>query len=287
MLNLIHVRTYLAVIDEKGVRAAAKALALSPSTVVEHVDQLEADLAAPLVIRSRGATCATAQGERFLPYARALVGTALRARELIASPIIRLAASSNVGTYLLQQPLAAFRKKTGIEIEMWIGSNPAVVERLTRGEADLAAMEWWDNRRGYRATCWAREPLIVIVSPRHRWAGRTSLAIDELSEEPMLGGEPGSGTGTLLRERLGPVADRLRTLPGYGSTEAVKRAVRVGHGASIVLAAAVSDEIASGQLVGLEIEGSRLCKDIWLVTSDHMPASSPSSSLVVELQAAP
>jgi DNA-binding transcriptional LysR family regulator len=60
MLNLIHVRTYLAVIDEKGVRAAAKALALSPSTVVEHVDQLEADLAAPLVIRSRGATCATA-----------------------------------------------------------------------------------------------------------------------------------------------------------------------------------------------------------------------------------
>ncbi|MFM1815304.1 MAG: hypothetical protein RLZ98_1999 [Pseudomonadota bacterium] len=284
MLNLTHVRTYLAVIDEKGVRAAAKALALSPSTVVEHIDQLEIDLGTRLVIRSRGATRVTTRGERFLPYARALIGTALRARELVGSPIVRLSASSNVGTYLLQQPLAAIRKKTGIEIELWIGSNHAVVERLMRGEADLAATEWWDERRGYQATCWAREPLVVIVSPRHRWAKRKSIAIGELDEEPMLGGEPGSGTGTLLRERLGVVADRLRTVPGYGNTEAVKRAVRVGHGASIVLAAAVNDEIASGQLVALEIEGSRLCKDIWLVTSDHLPASSPSLSLVAALQ---
>lgn len=284
MLNLTHVRTYLAVIDEKGVRAAAKALGLSPSTVVEHLDQLEADLSTGLVIRSRGATRATLQGERFLPYARALIGTALRARELIASPLIRLSASSNVGTYLLQQPLATFQQQTGIEIELWIGSNHTVVERLMRGESDLAATEWWDNRRGYRATRWAREPLVVIVSPNHRWAGRQSIAIDELKEEPMLGGEPGSGTGTLLRQRLGPVAERLRTIPGYGNTEAVKRAVRVGHGASIVLAAAVGDEIASGQLVALEIEGSRLCKDIWLVTSDHMPESAPSLSLVAALQ---
>lgn len=286
MLNLVHVRTYLTVIDARGVRAAAKVLRLSPSTVVEHIDQLEADLAAPLVFRSRGATCATPQGERFLPYARALVGTALRAKELIGSPIIRLAASSNVGTYLLQQPLVAFRQKTGIEVELWIGSNLAVAERLTRGEADLAAMEWWDSRRGYRATCWAREPLVVIVSPRHRWSKRKSIAIDELCEEVMLGGEAGSGTGTLLRERLGSVADRLRMVPGYGNTEAVKRAVRVGHGASIVLAAAVNDEVASGQLLALDIEGSQICKDIWLVTSDQMPASSPSLSLLAELQAA-
>ncbi|MDZ4842987.1 MAG: LysR substrate-binding domain-containing protein [Hyphomicrobium aestuarii] len=285
MINLSHVRTFLAVIDERGVRAAAKALALSPSTVVEHVNQLECDLAAPLVIRTPGASRATPQGERFLPHARALIGTAQRARELIGSSVIRLSAASNVGTYLLQQPLAAFRQKTGIEVELWIGSNPAVAERLMNGEADLGATEWWDGRRGYQAIRWAREPLVIIVSPGHRWAKRKLIPIVELLEEPMLGGERGSGTGTLLRERLGPVADRLRTVSGYGSTEAVKRAVRVGHGASIVLAAAVSDEIASNQLVALEIEGSPLSKNILLVTPDQLPASSPSLRLVAELQA--
>lgn len=284
MINLAHVRTFLAVIDERGVRSAAKALALSPSTVVEHVNQLESDLAAPLVVRDRGATRATLQGERFLPYARALIGTALRARELIGSPVIRLSAASNVGTYLLQQPLSAFRQRTGIEVELWIGSNPAVAERLMSGEADLVAMEWWDGRRGYQATCWAREPLVVIVSPAHRWARRKRIAIEELVEEPMIGGEPGSGTGTLLRRRLGPAADRLRTVSGYGNTEAVKRAVRAGRGASIVLAAAVADEIASGQLVALEIEGTGLFKDIWLVTPEQIPSSAPSLSLIADLQ---
>lgn len=284
MLNLTYVRTFLAVIDAKGIRAAAKILDLSPSSVAEQLKQLELDLSAPLVVRSRGAMEATPQGERFLPYARGLVETAMRARELIASPVIRLAAASNIGVYLLQQPLAVFRQKTGVEIDLWIGPNPAVAERLSTGAADVAAMEWWDNRRGYHATRWGREALVVIVSPEHRWAHRTNITVEELVEEPLLGGEPGSGTGTLLRHYLGPIVDRLRTLPGFGSTEAVKRAVRAGHGASIVLAAAVADEIKSRQLIALQISGAEIFKDIWLISPEHTPPSAPSLSLITELR---
>lgn len=286
MINLVHVRTFLAVVDERGVRAAAKALELSPSTVAEHMNQLESDLGAPLVFRDGRSTRATRQGERFLPYARSLIGTALRARELIDRPVIRMSAASNVGTYLIQKPLAEFSRRTGVKVELWIGPNPDVAERLAKGEADLVAMEWWDRRRGYQAMSWRKEALVAIVSPGHRWAARKSVSIEDLLEEPVLGGEVGSGTGRLLRERLGPVADRLKTVSGYGSTEAVKRAVRAGHGTSIVLAAAVVDEVASGQLIALQIARTELHKEIWLVTPEHMPAGSPPSRLVAELQAA-
>ncbi len=285
MLNLAHVLTFLAVLDEGGVRAAAKSLRVSPSTVVEHLKQLEADLSVSLVVRSRGATRATPQGERFLPYARGLMATAVRARELIGTPHIRLAAASNVGTYLLQQPLAAFQQLTGIEVELWIGSNPAVAERLAAGVADIAAMEWWAGKRGYQATVWARESLVVIASPGHRWAGRDSIEPKELAEEAVLGGEAGSGTGTLLGERLGPIAGQLRIVSGFGNTEAVKRAVRAGRGISIVLAAAVVDEVASGQLLALDISGVELNKEIWLVVPQHAPASSPALALMMALQA--
>lgn len=284
MLNLTHARTFLAVIDENGVRAAAKALDISPSTVVQHLQQLEIELSAPLVVRGRGTTQLTAQGERFMPYARSLVATALRAKDLIASPVVRLAAASNVGIYLLQQPLAGASQETGVEIDLWIGSNPAVVERLDSGAADVVATEWWDQRRGYRAIGWLREPLIVIVSPSHRWASRKSISSKELTEERLLGGEPGSGTGTLLRERLGSIADRLQTVSGFGSTEAVKRAVRAGKGASIVLAASVADEISSGQLIGLRISGTKLFKRIWLVTPEYLPPTSPVLDLIAVLR---
>lgn len=281
MLDLNHVRTFLAIIDTKGVRSAARALNLAPSTVVDHIKQLETDLASPLILRQRGRMAPTALGVRFIPFARALISTASRARELMRSRSLRVAASSNVGTYLLQKPLAAFRRATAIDIEVWIGPNLEVAERLERGEADLAAMEWWDGRRGFIACRWLSEPLTVIVGPEHAWAGRAAISADDLVGERLLGGEPGTGTGRLLRETLGPVADRLHTVSGFGNTEAVKRAVRAGLGASIVLRAAVADEVAAGQLIAVPIHGVAIDKDIQLVVPDGLPETAPARAFIL------
>lgn len=280
MLNLAHVRSFLTIIDTKGVRSAAKALELAPSTIVEHIKQLEQDLAAPLLVRKYGAARPTPPGLRFLPYARAWVGTASRVKDLIHQPLLRLAAASNVGIYLLQPRIADFRRQTGIEVEMWIGPNPQVAERLERGEADVAAMEWWDDRAGFAASTWIRESLVVIVAPDHPWAALQAIAPEELPNEILLGGEPGSGTGRVLREQLGAVAERLHTRSGLGSTEAVKRAVQAGHGVSIVMNSSVADEVANGRLVALPIEGASLVKNIKLVVADLLPSASPAARLV-------
>lgn len=280
MLNLTHVRSFLVVVDTKGIRSAAKKLDLSPSTIVEHIKQLEEHLAAPLLAREHRAVNPTQHGLRFLPYARALVGTAVRAREMMHQPRLRVAAASNIGVYLLQPPIAAFGRRMGIDVEMWIGPNPEVAERLERGEADVAVMEWWDDRGGFSAQTWLREPLVVIVSPEHRWASLQSIPPAELPCEIMLGGETGSGTGRVLKEQLGEVADRLRIRSGFGSTEAVKRAVQAGAGVSIVMRSAVTEEVACGRLAALEIEGVPLVKDLKLVLPDRLQSESPSALLV-------
>lgn len=280
MLNLIHARTFLAVLDERGFRPAARKLALSPSTAIEHIRQLEADLAAPLLIRMRGQVEPTTHGAVFEPLARALVSTAERAHELITKAPLRVAASSNVGIYSLQPRLASFGSEHGASIEPWIGPNPAVAERLSLGLADVAVMEWWDGRPGFNATIWRRERLHVIVAGDHPWAKRTAIKASELVGNRILGGEPGSGTGSALRKALGPLADRLTTLDGFGSTEAVKRAVRAGYGISIVLASTIADEIAEGALVALDIERTKLEKEISIIAPSGLPPNSSSARFV-------
>lgn len=275
MLNLAHAQTFLTVLEAGGFRAAARALDLSPSTIVDHVDQLEAALAARLLVRRRGAVRPTPQGEAFRPFARALVDTARRARELVAGGPLRIAAASNVGTYLLQAELAAFQAADATPVELWIGDNRAVVDRLESGAADLALMEWWDGRPGFAARPWRREKLVLIVPPDHPWAARDSVPPEALEGETLLGGESGTGTGTLLRRRLGPLADRLATVNGFGSTEAVKRAVRAGRGISLVMAGAVADETASGQIARLDLDGVTLIKEIQLVVPEPLPATAP------------
>jgi DNA-binding transcriptional LysR family regulator len=279
MLNLTHARSFVTVIATRGVRAAARQLDLAPSTIVDHIRQLEEVLAAPLVVRRRGGAMPTDQGARFLPLARSLVETAARVRSLIHLPALRLAASSNVGTYLLQPHIAAFRQSDSIAVEQWIGSNADVVARLERGEADLAAMEWWDGRPGFTARTWRREPLVVIVGPSHRWARLGSVSVAELQGEPLLGGESGTGTGYLLRRQLGLLAKSLAIVDGFGNTEAVKRAVRAGYGSSIVMEASVADEVATAQLVALRIEGVELAKEIKLIVPEALPPTAPALAM--------
>jgi len=283
MLNLVHAKTFLAVLDERGFRAAARDLNLSPSTVVEHIRQLEEDLAAPLLVRRRGIVEPTFQGAAFAPLARAMLDTAARSRIAIARAALRIAASSNIGTYLLQSMLAAFQAADPVAVDLWIGPNREVADRLTSGSADVALMEWWDDRPGFCQHNWRKEPLVVIIAPDHPWASRSTIEASELAEEPLLGGEAGTGTITLLRKQLGPLADRLNAVGGFGNTEAVKRAVRAGRGVSLVLAAAVVDEVRAGQLVALPLTGLELAKELKIIVPVGLPEAAPAARFAAHI----
>jgi DNA-binding transcriptional LysR family regulator len=271
MLNLLHAKTFLAVLSERGFRAAARDLKLSPSTVVEHIRQLEEDLAASLLVRRHGVVEPTSQGAAFAPLARAMLDTAERSRAIVARPALHVAASSNIGTYLLQSMLTAFQTSNALAVDLWIGPNHDVAERLTNGRADVALMEWWSDRPGFCQHSWRKEPLVVIVAPAHRWATRSAIEVGELAGETLLGGEPGTGTSTVLRKQLGPLADNLTAVRGLGSTEAVKRAVRAGRGISLVIEAAVTDEVRAGQLVVLPLNGIELAKDLKIISPSGLP----------------
>lgn len=283
MISLPQVKTFLAVLEEGGVRPAARRLALSPSTVLDHLRGLERTLEIALVVRGAGPLRPTPQGLRFLPLARALLRTAETAGQVVRAMPLRLAAATNVGVYLIQPAIAAYQEFAsaqagpGSEVELWIGSNPEVADRLEAGAADLAVMEWWDGRAGFCADVWRREPLCLIAGPNHSLAGRRSVPLEALDGEVLFGGERGTGTGTLLRRQLGARAADLRTIDGLGSTEAVKRAVRSGRGLSLVLRGAVEEEIAAGQLVGLELEGVELVKELHLVVPEGLPESAPAT----------
>ena len=85
MLNLIHARTFLSVLEHRGIRRAARNLGLSSSTVVDHIDRLEIELGARLLVRERGKVEPTAQGAQLVPYtsAKPASGVAKVARPLV------------------------------------------------------------------------------------------------------------------------------------------------------------------------------------------------------------
>lgn len=75
MLDLDHVRTFVAIVDEGGFRRAARARYLSQPGISHHVHRLESELGVSLFVRGRDGCRLTPEGLRFLPFARVMLVT--------------------------------------------------------------------------------------------------------------------------------------------------------------------------------------------------------------------
>ena len=102
----------------------------------------------------------------------------------------------------------------------------------------------------------------------------------------MVGGEAGTGTGTLLQKIFGKNASKIRISHTLGSTEAVKAAVKAGLGVSLVFASAVEQEVRAGSLRAVPISGVDIKKDLFVVLPDQVPPNAPSRSFVRMLMSA-
>ena len=276
MIDLDQVRSFVAVIDAGSFRDAAGRLDIAQPTVSQHVQKLEAAVGHLLIERSRARAVTTPAGSRFLPLARTLLRLAERAAAVLDRGSLAIGASSNIGVYLLQPMLRAFRAAQPSlgPLEIRIGTNLETARRLEDGEIDIGLMEWWDDRQGFEAAIWRREKLVVIVPPEHPWAGRKSVEKALLLREPMIGGEPGTGTARLLQQAFGVAAGTLRIGLELGSTEAVKQAVRAGLGISVTLASAVRDEVRAGSLRALRVRETPLAKPLYSIVPAGLSAGS-------------
>ena len=288
MLNLAQVETFLAVIEEGGFREAARRLRTSQPTITQHIKKLEATVGAQLVERSHALCKPTADGARFVPYARRLLKAEARARAAIRNEPLHIGASSNIGTYILQPRLKAFLdgRTEVVRPSLSLDSNPRIADRLASGDLGLGLMEWWDQRPGFKAEIWSRERLVVIVPPGHPWAKQRAVRRQQLLSTAMIGGEPGSGTATLLRRVFGEAAAGLQISMALGSTEAVKQAVMAGLGVSIVIESAIRDQADAGLLCALPIAGASVEKELFVVLPDDTPSTSLAAAFAEHLRAA-
>jgi DNA-binding transcriptional LysR family regulator len=102
--------------------------------------------------------------------------------------------------------------------------------------------------------------------------------------EPMIGGQPGTGTARLLQQALGVDASSLKIGLELGSTEAVKQAVRAGLGLSITFESAVRDEVGAGTLRALRVAETPLAKPLFSISPAGIPTGSPAGQFHAFLQ---
>lgn len=268
-MNLEYIQTFLAIVRTGNFREAARQLGISQPAVSQQIKKLEEWLNVQLIIRNRAGNQLTPEAKLFLPYAEGMVLLMERAIAAMQSAQLKIGASSNIGTYILPPYVKQYLQGQGglCPVDLVIESNPAIAQKLEFGAIDLAVMEWWDNRPGFTAQLWRTEELVLIVPGDSDWNHLSNIQEIDLETVDMLGGEPGTGTGRLLRQYFGDRIAKMRISMQLGSTEAVKQAVRAGLGVSIVLAASVQQEVEAGMIraIPINLNGKPLQKELFAI----------------------
>lgn len=135
-------RSFLAVLDEGSLSAAARALGLTQPTLGRHIEALESALQLKLFTRSHDGFAPTDAAHALRPYAAdladtaaALLRTASGQREGVRGTV-RITASEVIGVEVLPPILASLRQQhPELEIELLLSNQ---LKDLLRREADIA-----------------------------------------------------------------------------------------------------------------------------------------------------
>ena len=135
-------RSFLAVVQQGSLSAAARELGLAQPSVSRQIQVLEHSLGAALFTRSRHGLNPTPLAQSLLPQAQAMAAAALQlqrtasAADTLARGTVRITASEIIGTLVLPAMLARCRAKhPGIVVELVLSNQN---QDLLQREADIA-----------------------------------------------------------------------------------------------------------------------------------------------------
>lgn len=187
-------RCFLAVAEELHFGRAARRLDMLPASLGRQIAQLEDGLGTTLVSRTTRHVALTPAGQEFAEAAREIVASAdaLAARMRAAPPgaaaVLRVGAIDSAAAGLIPQLLLDLRREApALDLRLTEQKTVRLLPRLLSGRLDLAFVrppETRDPRLLFRALL--TETPVVAMPAEHRLAGRASVRIAELADEPLI-----------------------------------------------------------------------------------------------------
>jgi LysR family glycine cleavage system transcriptional activator len=252
-LPLNAIRAFATVYSAGGIRAAARALAVTHSSISRHVAELETWLGVALIgdAASRRALVFTPQGEAFGKAAVAslaeLERVAASLREVRSEGTVTIATSPSIAVRWLLPRLAALEAAhRTLEISVIVDQR---VQDLEAVGADVAIRSGAGTWADVDSRPLMMDALYPVISPAyHAKLGRPDRPAALARMRLLHDRDPQAGWDA-WRAVFGPASLDVRRGPRLASSDLVLRAAMLGQGVALARHQLVRDDVAAGVLV--------------------------------------
>ncbi len=282
MLDPRQLQVFLIAAETLNFSRTAERLHMSQPGVTQHIQLLEAQLGAPLFVRSGRRIALTPTGEALIPLARQVVDLSLRAEAVmgsLASEVhghLMIGCSTTPGKYVLPVLLAEFMQRyPRVRATCQVVDRMTAFEMLEQGLVHFALSSSIDTiHQNIEFRSFISDPLVLIAPLNHPWAHRGEIAPDELRGARFILREETAGTYQVARAalvRLGINVAELQTILTLGNSEAIAIAVQQGVGVGFV-SQMVYANMVYGKVAQVRVRGLTPCQEIHLCRHRLHPA---------------
>ncbi|MFH0727591.1 MAG: selenium metabolism-associated LysR family transcriptional regulator [Pseudomonadota bacterium] len=282
-MDLWQLHVFCKVVEHSSFSMAANIVHLSQPTVSSHIKDLEDHLGCRLLDRLPKKVVPTKAGELLYTFACRLLALRDEAESALSTfqgtikGELLIGGSTIPGVYILPKVMGAFSKTyPDVKICLEMGDTEKIIEATLMGRLELGVVGAKSDDHRIMQEPLLEDDLQLVVPADHRWAQKKSILLSQLKKEPFITREPGSGTLKSIQLRLAKKGCRIedfKITAQMGSTEAIRQAIKNNIGVSILSRLAVSDDIETGRLATLEIQGVSFKRHFYLIRARHRTPS--------------
>jgi DNA-binding transcriptional LysR family regulator len=183
---------------------------------------------------------------------------------------IRIGGSTVPGEYILPKVMGPFGQEYPLLVlTLVIADSSEIESKVLQGDLELGVIGRKASQRRLATNPLWQDELVIAVPPKHRWAQRKEVSLEDLTGEPFILRESGSGTLTTLDDYLRAAGiegiGSLRIIARLGTSTAVKEGIKAGLGVSILSSLAMNTEFETGILKQLKVKGLRMTRSFYLI----------------------
>lgn len=182
------------------------------------------------------------------------------------------------------------KKYPQVKLSLVIGDTEQIFRDVLEGRVEIAVTGARSDDRNIHQELFMKDDMRLIIHNRHKWKNRKSISLDMLSGEPFIAREQGSGTLKSLQLSMAEAgfdADSLNIIAHMGNTAAVHQGIKSRIGVSILSTKAVEEDLKSGTLLALTIDGMNLTRNFYVTTHSKRTPSPLCESFARFLTAQP
>ncbi|KPK45964.1 MAG: hypothetical protein AMK74_01705 [Nitrospira bacterium SM23_35] len=273
-MDIHQLRVFASVFKNRSFSKASLDLHLTQPTISNHIKALEDEFACRLfdrmgrtIIPTKEAEVLYSQSTEIIEKAEALKDALGELKKEATGKLI-IGASTIPGVYLMPRIMTEFQKKyPAISFQILIADSRGILDSISKHELLLGIVGAKLGNDQIDYTPFVEDELIVVSAPS--MTEKSTIMLRELLALPMVFREEGSGTrkeAEKFLEMKGIALEDLKIAGIFGSTDAVKQAVKAGLGVSILSKFSVADELEHKLLKELHLTDIEMKRNFYIVT---------------------